>query len=68
MSRRLTRWSFLCSEGKVLPLGKGLDLVQAEGAGFGFVLGDFFSFSLNGRVDGVVPEIQEEGPLVLVAD
>ena len=43
--------------GEVLSLGKGFDLVQAEGAGFGFVLGDFFWFGLDRRVDGVVPEI-----------
>ena len=38
--------------GEVLSLGKGLDLVQAEGAGFGFVFGDFFWFGLDRRVDG----------------
>ena len=52
--------------GEVLSLDKGLDLIQAEGAGFGFVLGDFFWFGLDRRVDGIVPEIQEEGPLVSI--
>ena len=59
---------FLVFAGIVFALGEGVDAVEAHFFGLGFVLGDFLWLGLDRGVDGVVPEIQKERPLVAFAN
>ena len=59
---------FLVLAGKGLPRHERIDRVQAHSTSLGLILGPVRRLDLNRNVHGIVPEVKEERPAVILAD